>query len=342
MNNKANNTSYDRLKTDLKNVEIGKCYIFHGEEQYLLMHSLNKLRALMCPGGLDSFNYKRFEGESFTPDMLVEATEMFPFSAERTLIEIHEYELFKCEESERNRMIEVLADLPEYACVVFVYSAAEYKPDGRLKTTKELQKYAFVVEFPIQEENRLAKWVVGHFSDAGKEISLADAKYLSEITGGLMNTLEGEIEKIAAFAKGDKIKRSDIDAVVIPILDIQAYRLTDAIVRRDKKQTLQILDTLLQMREVPHKLMYSISLKMRQLLAARVCIDNKTDRAAFKKMCDIRSDYPADILMYTARKTSLAYCRNAVLMCCKTAKELNSMSDPEARIVELVLKLSLV
>lgn len=335
------NASYDKLRADLKSGDVGTCYIFHGQEQYLLQHSLARLRALLCPDGLDSFNYKRFDGSATPIGTLREAADALPFFCERTLIEVHEFELFKRAEAEREELCEFIADLPEHACVVFVYSAIEYNPDKRLKTTKDLLKHAEAVEFAVQEESKLVKWIIGHFEQAGKEISRQDAMYLAEITGGLMNSLSSEIEKVAAYSGSPQIKRSDIDAVVVPVLDAVAWRLTDALVQRNHKKAMQILDTLLQMREVPHKLIFSISLKMRQLLAARVCIESKISKGEFMKMSGVYSDYPAEILMNTARKTTLGYCRNAVLACSQTAKELNSASEPEARIIELVAKLAL-
>lgn len=343
-----NSAAYDKLRADLKSGEVGKCYIFHGEEQYLLKNSLSSLRALLCPDGLDSFNYKRFDEGNISVEQLEEAIEVLPLFAERTLIEVHDCNIFPgtkrneaLKNDEKEQVCKLLSDLPEHICIVFIYSAIEYSPDKRLKAYKEVLKNAEVVEFAVQPESKLASWIRNHFHDAGKDIDMQDAKYLAEITGGLMNTLHGEIEKIAAYAKDDKIARSDIDAVVIPITDIEAYRLTNAIVDRNYKNAMQVLDRLLQMREPAQKLMFSISLKMRQLLAARVCIENKTDSKKFMKMCDIRSDYSANLLFGTAKKVSLDYCRTAVLMCSQTAKQINSTSRPEGCMTLLIAKLAL-
>jgi len=254
-------------------------------------------------------------------------------------VEIHDYDIFKGDS--RQRLCEIFSDLPDYICIVFVYSTIEYKPDGRQKINKEILKHACVVEFLAQEQNKLVKWIKRHFQDAGKSISTSDAEYLAFITGGLMAALNGEIEKTAAYSIHETITRDDIDAVVTPVLDTVAYKLTDAIISRDNTRALRILDELFQMREVPHKMIYSISLKMRQLLAARICLDNGLDRAALMNMCNIRHDFQARTLMSTASKATLPDCRNAVLFCSETAFELNSSAEPESRMIELVTKLAL-
>jgi len=317
---------------------IGSFYIFHGEERYLLERSLTGLRSRICPEGLSGFNYRRFEGKRFSVEELDDAINTLPAFAERTLIEIHDFDIFKSEEVQR--LGKMLADLPEYVCLVFIYDILPYKPDGRLKANTEILKYADVVEFLIQDQDKLAKWIKRHFADAGKNISAADAEYLAFITGGYMTILHGEIEKTASYSKGQNVTRADIDAVVTPVLDTAVYKLTDALARREYISAMRTFDELLQMREAPHKLMYSISLKMRQLLSARVCIESGLDKSALRGMCGLRDEYQARILMDTARRLSLHGCKKAVLHCAETALELNSTPDPEARLVELITKLA--
>ena len=333
------NNNYDALVSALKTNQIEKCYIFHGEERYLSERCLASLRTLLCPDGLDGFNYKRFEGKGLSFDEIEDAVNTFPAFAEKTLIEIHDYDLFK--NDNKQLLIDLLSDLPDFVCLVFIYGTVEYKPDGRQKINKEILNHINVVEFIPQDQDKLVKWIKRHFLDSGKQISVSDAEYLAFITGGLMATLNGEIEKTAAYAKSDHITRADIDAVVTPALDTVVYKLTDALVDRDNNKALRTLDELLQLREAPHKLMYSISLKMRQLLAARVFIEAGAEKTLFMKICAIRHEFQARTLYSTAGKTTLNKCREAVLMCSDTALELNSTSDPEARITELVTKLAL-
>jgi DNA polymerase-3 subunit delta len=128
--------------------------------------------------------------------------------------------------------------------------------------------------------------------------------------------------------------------VVAPVLDTVVYKLTDAIMRREHASAMRILDELFQMQEAPHKLVYSISLKMRQLLAARVCLENNSGRNTLIDMCGIKHEFQARALMDTARRTTLKNCRDAVLLCAQTAYELNSVPEPESRLTELIVKLA--
>lgn len=332
---------YTRFKNSLAAGKIGNFYIFHGDERYLLERSLARLREQLCPGGLNSFNYKRFEGKSISVDDLENAVNTFPFFADRTLIEVDDFDVFKQEETQKRKLAGLLSDLPDYVCVVIVFDAIKYKPDGRIKLDTQIKESADVIEFSVQGQDSLTNWIRSHFADAGKRISASDAEYLVFVTGGLMSTLHGEIEKAAAYAKGETVTRTDIDAVVLPEIETFAYRLSDALARRDHADAMRILDELFQMREAPHKIMFSISLKMRQLLAARVCIENGLQKDALMRMCDIRYDIQAKSLIDTARRLTLSKCRNAVMICSDTAYRLNSSPDPEASMIELIAKLSL-
>jgi len=337
---KSNDDSYRQFVKALKADQIDCFYIFHGEERYLLDRCVTDLRRRLCLDGLDSFNYKRYEGKSISIDELEEAIDTLPSFSDRTLIEIHDFDIFKSDDLPRlNR---VLSDLPEYVCLLLIYDIVQFKPDRRKKDTAEILKHAHVVEFTVQELGRLVKWIVMHYEDAGKKISGRDAEYLAFITGGFMSSLHSEIEKTAAFSKGDTVTRTDIDAVVTPVLDAVAYKLTDALARHDHVEAMKIMDELFQMKEAPHKLLSTISIKMRQLLVARVCIESNSGKSALVDICGIRHDFQARALMDTARKASLSGCRNAVLMCADTALELNSSSEPEMRLAELVTKLAYI
>lgn len=336
---KPEGDSYKSLTAALSSGQIGRLYIFHGDERYLLEHSLGRIRQIICPGGLDGFNYKRFEGNRLSANDLEDAVNTMPAFADRTLVEIHDFDIFGSDQ--KPRIAELLADLPDYVCIVFIYTTLQYKPDGRQKLNTAILKCADVIEFNVQDQDKLVKWIIRHFQDAGKRISAADAQHLAFITGGYMSSLHGEIEKVAAYASKDAISRSDIDALVTPVLDTAVYKLTDTLMRREYVEAMQILDELLRMREAPHKLLFSISAKMRQLLAARISIDSGgLGRNELMDLCGIRFDFQLKLLMDTARKTPLARCRAAVLSCAETAYRLNYSPEPEACLIELVTKLA--
>ena len=334
-------SAIDTLKNDLATGEPKRFYIFHGPERYLLEHYLGTLRTLLCPGGLNDFNYRRYEGKGLDLGELSAACDTLPAFAERTLVEIHDYDFFKFDEAQRESFIELLTDLPEHVCLVFVYIAVEYAPDKRQKKlSAALKNTACVVEFAAQAQSQLVKWIKKHFKASGKTIDTPTAEYLAFITGGLMTTLSTEIEKLCFYVRGESVTRGDIDAVVTPVLDAVSWKLTDSLVSGRFNEASHILTDLLNMREPPHKLIYSITVSLRRLLAARLCLDSSCGEKDLMRMTDIRFEFQARNLMSGARKTTAERCRRFVLLSADTAFRMNSGGDPQSLLTELLIKLA--
>jgi DNA polymerase-3 subunit delta len=337
---KKSGEAVEKLRRDIDAGAPGTLYILHGEERYLRDRTLESLRAIL-PDGVNGFNYRRFEWKRATVSDIRAAVDTPPAFADRTVIEVRDFDLFGADSNDRDALCAIFEDMPEYACLVFVYDTLEYKPDGRMALGRAIKKYARSVEFAAQDETRLAKWVTVHFKRLGKLIDARAANYLIALTDGYMASLNSEIGKLAAYVTSDTVTRQDIDAVVTPSPEAVAYQLTDAVARGDFDSAAAILDTLLRMREAPHKLIFNISLKMRQLLAARVCVENGLGSAKLSEMCGIRFEFQARGLMSAARSISLGECRDAVLYCSQTALAMNSGSDHEAQLITLLPRLAL-
>ncbi len=325
------------LRADLKRNSPARCYIFYGEESYLRTYYLEQLRGKLLAGPAEAFNYHRFDAKSFTMDAFSDAVELLPVMSEYAFIQVDDLDLTKLDEASRERMAEILSDLPEYLCIAFVYDIVEFKPDRRQKKlTAAIEKYCTPLPFPKQSQASLTEWCLRHFRTAGKTISSELCAYLIFQTGGTMTALKPEIEKIAAYAAGDTITRADIDAVVIPVLDAQVFQITDALAARDFSLALQKLRTIFQMQEEPIPVLAAIASNLRRLLAAKTLSASGRGSDALMKLCGM-SDYPARKTMSNARNFSMQWCEKAVCLCAETDYRLKTSYDEAERLVELLL-----
>jgi len=321
---KADDSAYIKLKKDLKEGALESIYIFWGDERYLLSYYLSELREKIIGGGFAEFNHRRFDGKTLSIESLEEAVDTLPVFAERTLIEISDFDVFGCREDLKLALRKIIDTLPEYVCMVFVYDTIEFRIDGRSKLNAELKKKFSIVEFRQQDQSDLINWIARRFKALDKSIDRPTAEYIAFISGGLMTPLIGEIEKVSAYNTDKMITKESIDAVVTPVLDAVTYKLTDAVLQRRFDDAVDLLSDLLAMQEPPHKIIYSISLKMRQLLAAKVCAESGKSYAYLMDICSIRTDWAAKSLMSNASKVSLDWCRDAVKKCSETAFRMNS------------------
>jgi len=337
---KPDTSGYQKLKKDLSEGKLGQLYVLHGEETYLRDYYLGKLRELLLSGGLGEFNLHEIKAKDMSPHTLEEAVDCLPMMAERTLIQITDFDLFKAGEKDREAYIRIFEQLPDYCCVVFLYDLIEYKGDARTKLAAALKKHGTVVNFLRQDQGDLVDWVRRRFRALGKDIDSRLALDLIFLCGDLMTNLIGEIEKIGAYAKQKHITKEDIEAVATPQLDAVVFRMTDAIGEGNFDKAMSVLGELYQMQEPPIKIMWSLGRQMRQLYSARLALENGKGTSYLASLWGIKP-YPADKLMGSARRFSLKWCRRAVVRCGQTDLAMKSTGqDGQELLTTLLLELA--
>lgn len=337
--NKPDTSGFEKLKKDLSAGTPGQLYILHGEETYLRDHYLGRLREAILTGVLGEFNRHDLSAKDMSPHALEEAVDCLPMMAERTLIEVTDFDLFKAGEEDREGYIRILSSLPDYCCLVFLYDVLEYKPDARTRLATAVREHGTAVNFARQNSRELADWVRRHFRAQGKDIDPRLCEELIFLCGDLMHSLQQEIGKIAAYARGDKITREDIEAVATPQLSAVVFRIADAIGEKNFDRAAATLGELYQMQKSPYEIMGAFGKQMRQLYSARLALAGGKGAAWVARLWGMR--YPADRLLASARRFSLPWCRNAVIRCARTDLAMKSTGqDAKELLTTLLLELA--
>lgn len=323
----AGNAAYEQLKNDLAAESLGTVYIFHGEESYLREYYLAEMKKQLVPAGFEEFNFHKLEGKSLTVQTLTETAEAMPMMAQRTMVQVNDWDLFKLGEEQRNGLIALLEDFPEYCCLVLVYDQVEYKPNKTYKKLcAALDKHTRAVKFEEQSQNEILKWIARRFKATGHTIDAPTAEHLIFTCGSLMNGLIPEIGKIASYAKTERITKADIDAVAAPVLEAQVFEMTGAVSKGDFDKAAEVLGSLLKLQEEPFMLLALMGKELRKLHTARVALDTGKDKFWLMERWNMRSDYPAKLLMDNAKRVSRPWCENAVRRCYETDLRIKSVS----------------
>ena len=321
----AGSGALQKLKGDLSAGTLGGAYIFYGEESYLREYYLEALRRKLIPVGFEEFNYHRVEGKDVNVQTIAEMAEAMPMLAERTLLVAVDFDIFKLNEEQRDKLIALLEDIPPYCCIVFVYDTVEYKPNRTMKKLcKALETYVEAVEFPAASSADLLPWIARRFKALGKEIDRTAAEYLVFTCGGLMTGLVPEIAKIGAYAKGASITRADIDAVADPVLSAEVFKLSDAVLQGHYDQAASILGDLLKMQTEPIMILAALGSQLRRIWTARLALDGGRDRYWLMELWGMKSDYPAKLLLNAARRTTAEWCAQAVRRCQELDRRMKS------------------
>ena len=326
------------LKQHIKIKEPDRLYVFHGEEVFLLNHYLGQLKKILLDELTESFNYTRLNNENFDLQMFADAVEAMPMMAETTFVQVDDVDFFKLPEAERNKIGEILGDIPEWCTVLFTYETVAWKPDKRYKKLWEaVEENALIVEFEKQDQRDLVAWIQRHFLARKKRISPELCVYLIEITGGTMTALSGEIQKISAYSGADEIVRSDIDAVTEPVLDAVVFQMTDLLSGGRYDLAFDKLQQLLKMQQEPLAILGAVGGNFRRIATARNLLDNGRSASELQKLCAPMPDFAARKTMETARRFRPEFCAAAARLVLETDYKMKTSFDEPERLLELLI-----
>lgn len=333
----TNAGTLQELKAHIKNKQPGRLYIFHGEEVFLLNHYLGAIRKLLLDPLTESFNYHSLNHENFDIRAFTDAVEAMPMMAEATLVTVDDVDPFKLPETDREKLGQLLSDIPDWCTVVFTFETVAWKPDKRFKKLWEaIDSAALTVEFVKQDQRDLVAWIQRHFAAHHKRITGELCVYLIDITGGTMTALSSEIAKISAYSGADEIKKSDIDAVTEPVLDAVVFQMTDLLSAGNYAAALDKLQQLLKMQQEPLSILGAVGNHFRRISAARTLLDHGRSSAELQKLYGL-PDYPARKTMEAARRFRPEFCAKSAELVLETDYRIKTSFDDAERLLELLV-----
>ncbi len=316
-----------------------RLYLLYGQEDYLREQFLQSLKKACLPEGEDSFSFKRMDGAELDVRELSEAVNSVPFMTERSFVEVRSADINKLKDSDA--VIELLSDIPDYCTVAFVQSA-QFEPDGRMKLIKAIREHGEELKFTVQSQGQLVDWINRRFAAAGKSVDLEAVQRLIFISGDLMSRLIPEIEKVAAYAQGERVTAEDVEAVAHHIPEAVIFSLSEHISRRNCDRAAETLAELLSDKNnEPIMLLALLGAQLRKLYAARLAVESGQGTKRVMDMCGIKYEFMAKNLIASARGFSLSQLRRAVELCAETDYKMKSSSlDDEELLTEVVMRIA--
>ena len=158
----------------------------------------------------------------------------------------------------------------------------------------------------------------------------------------MMDNLIGEVNKVAAYAKKQPITTADIDAVAEPVLDARIFDMTNHISAGKYDKAAAVLGDLLRMQTEPIIILGAIGKELRRLYTARMALDGGKDRFWLMELWQMRSDYPAKLLLQAARNVDHEWCKRSLAACQTLDRRMKSEKniDREGELVRFVMELA--
>jgi len=299
----------------LKKGEIGRCYLFEGEEEFTKRSALQAIRKMVAGGDFAEMNDTRLSNPP--PDELIAAAETLPFLSDRRFIEVRDCALLMSGKSKEydedtavRRLDEYMGQLPDSVCIVFYMRG---KADGRKKFYQILKKKALIVSFDPLDDRELAQWIAKTLGKAGKKISMAACQRLWFSAGRDLTLLDNEIGKLIVYAGGkEEITEADILAICIQSTEYKVYDMADTLLSGQGKKAMGMLNALLRDGEERLMLLSLLGRQCRQLRYAKAMASQGAQQGeiagkigvppfAVKKTLDLARQYTMKQLADMAR-----------------------------------------
>jgi len=140
--------------------------------------------------------------------------------------------------------------------------------DGRQRFSKLLHENGLVVELSISAE-AAPVMAIQMAKDLGAEIDREAAALLAEMLNGSPARMRSELEKLASYARGQRISAADIELLVVAARKNTVWQLADMLASRRRGDALAFLDNLLREGEEPAGMIGALAWMYRKLIEAR-------------------------------------------------------------------------
>lgn len=265
------------LKEQIQKGQIGRLYLFYGEENYLIqLYERRIKKALLLPED-EMMNLDIMQNPQ-DPVAAKASIETLPFMAERRLVIIKDSGAFETRPGKLSELADYMQDIPESTTLLWI----ESKVDKRSKLYKAVQKYGYAVDFKRLSENELLTWIGQELHRRGLTMDRSTAAYFYSLTGNDMNRIITELEKLVSYVKeAGVITRQDVDQIVSVTIESNVFKLTDYLGNQQPAAAYRIYRQLLDNNEPIQRIFYMMIRQFRLLYKASLM--QGADRAMIAK-----------------------------------------------------------
>lgn len=249
-------------------------YFFWGEDDFALNRAVRALRDRSLDPDWASFNYEKLPPEQ--PDAVTQALNLAmtpPFGSGNRFVWLAETTVAqRCPDPLLSELERTLPYLPDTTVLLF---SSTNKPDGRLKSTKLLQKYAEIQEFssiPPWKADLLVQQVHKVAQELEVKLTPAAVQLLAESVGNHSRQLYSELEKLRLYAGAEAIDEGMVSTLVSASTQT-SLQLAGAIRQGDTAKALVLVSDLLNRNEPALRIVATLVGQFRTWLWVKLMIE---------------------------------------------------------------------
>ena len=210
-------------------------YLLSGSDRPKIERALQRLRARMHEGAVEQLSAHEASGE----DAVAACNARGLFGGSMRIVVVSDAEKWKAADVEAMSAY-LGSPAPD---TVLALVGEDIKRNSQL--AKVCGKAGDLLFFDVPRR-RLPQWAGEQFKRLGASAEAEACRLLVEIVGDDVRALESEIEKLVAWADGERIGVEAVEMLAAGQADPSAFALTDAWGSRDVEQVLAACETLLE------------------------------------------------------------------------------------------------
>ncbi|MGJ3248348.1 MAG: DNA polymerase III subunit delta [Elainellaceae cyanobacterium] len=318
-------------------------YLYWGDDDFTIERSVNALRDRTLDPQWASFNYHKISPESADP--VIEALNQAmtpPFGAGDRFVWLPNTNLGqKCPDTLLSELERTLPAIPD-TCVLLI--TMSQKPDGRLKSTKLLQKCAEIREFPVippWKTDQLIKAVHRAAADVGVKLTPEAAHCLADAVGNNTRQLFNELEKLKLYAGSPQsVVEAETVAKLVTTSTQSSLQLATAIRQGDAASALALISDLFSQNEPVLRIVTTVINQFRTWLWVKVMIESgERDIQAIARASEVGNPKRVYFLQRDVEPLSLDSLRHTLPLLLELEVDLkrgaDAMSTMQTRIIQL-------
>ncbi|MDB4897972.1 MAG: hypothetical protein JWN15_4234 [Firmicutes bacterium] len=259
-------------------------YLIYGGEPFLEDELFREIRAVAVAPETADFNYHVFNPSSDQIQQALSVAQTQPFFSERRLVVVRDAAIFAAsrkkqddgdEEGEKTsggeeQILAYLKAPVASTCLVFLCGESV---DSRKKVTKAAIALGGAVECKPLKEHDAEMWAQHRAVFYGKKLNDMASRTLVEKLGTNLRLIDSELGKLALYVGDAKaIAPADVDAAVGGMAETEIFRLTEAVMLKDRRKALDLLARVLRQVDHPLQVLAALTNRFRQILLVKALV----------------------------------------------------------------------
>lgn len=226
-------------------------YFIYGIDEYLIKTKINEI---LNEHNLTNIDTTTYEFDDNLSDIINDASTISLFTSKKAII-VNNANIFKS--GINTEILEKYIENPNLDTIL-IFVLKEEKLDERRKITKLLRTKTKVLELNKANINSVVKDMF-----KGYKIDNNTIDYFIKRVGDNLLILENESIKLKLYKEDKNISIDDIDELITKNIDIDLFKLIDAIISKDKDTAVTIYNEMLKQKEEPIAIIITLANQIR-------------------------------------------------------------------------------